>query len=283
MIEIDIRERENVFILTPNSPISVEHIEACREAIDNYINEYDRIPNLVFKATEFPFWKGFHAVAAHFKLVKNHHKLVKKVAVVSDSTLISVARVFVDQFTNARVRRFPANAFDDAVNWATMEEDHPGSFLPVEGLPADVIAIDARGLISTVDYRDTLVPLIEAKLKDHDKLKLLMVAGPYFDGYTAGAVWDDARLGLTHFTSFSKLALVTDHEWLRHSAKLFGPLIPAEVMVFSFDELEDAKSWIKTRSHKLRYPLNGPIAAAHPNRVSAATDAALHAQQSPAR
>jgi hypothetical protein len=31
---------------------------------------------------------------------------------------------------------------------------------------------------------------------------------------------------------------------MRHSAKLFGPLMPAEVMVFNLDELEDARAWI---------------------------------------
>jgi hypothetical protein len=82
-------------------------------------------------------------------------------------------------------------------------------------------------------------------LKQHDKLKLLFVAGPYFDSYSAGAMWDDARFGLAHITTFSKLALVTDHDWLRHSVKLFGALMPTEIMVFSMTELDDARAWIR--------------------------------------
>lgn len=127
-----------------------------------------------------------------------------------------------------------------------MEEDHPGSFMVIDGLPSDVVGIDARGLISSSDYGETLEPLVEAKLKLYDKLKMLIGAGPYFDGYSAGAVWDDARFGFSHLTTFSKLALMTDLEWLRHAAKLFGGLMPADVMVFSMKEIDDAKEWIKS-------------------------------------
>ena len=37
-------------------------------------------------------------------------------------------------------------------------------------------------------------------------------------------MWDDMRFGFSHLTTFSKLALVTDIDWIRKSAKLFGGL-----------------------------------------------------------
>lgn len=244
MIDVEIRERDNIFILTPDSGLSADDIKGCAKTLDDYINKFDRAPNLVFKAHSFPGWQNFDALKQHFKLVKDHHKLIKKVAVVSDSTLIWLVRPLVDHFTGAKIRRFPEDALDDAINWAEMEEDHPGEFIEIEGLPSDVVAFDARGLITARDYRDHLVPLVDAKLKTHAKLKLLMLVGPYFDGYSAGALWDDARFGLQHYTAFSKIALVSDVEWVRHSAKLFGSLMPSEVMVFDLDQLEDAKAWI---------------------------------------
>jgi hypothetical protein len=57
-------------------------------------------------------------------------------------------------------------------------------------------------------------------------------------------MWDDARFGLTHLGDFSKIAVVSDIEWLRQSVKLFGPLIPAPVQVFHNTDIEDAKRWI---------------------------------------
>lgn len=226
MIDIEIKRAENVFLLKPRGSISADDFKSVASTIDGYINEHDAVPRLVFQVGELPHWKDLEAMTAHLHLVRDHHKIIPKVAIVSDSALLALLRPVVDVFTGAKVRRFPADALDDAINWAAMEEDHPGSFIVMEDLPADVVGIDARGLISSGDYRDTLEPLVADKLKQHDKLKMLIVAGPYFDGYSAGALWDDTRFGFSHLTTFSKLALVTDHEWLRQAAKLFGSLMP---------------------------------------------------------
>jgi hypothetical protein len=246
MIETEIREKEDVIIATPKGVLSAGDVKSLAARINDYINSHDRVPNLVLHTVGLPHWNDFAAFREHLKLVRDHHKVIRKVAVVSDSTLIGVIRPVVDQFTGAKVRRFPERALDDAVNWATMEEDHPGEFVQIEGLPNDVVGIDAYGLITARDYEDTLIPLIQSKLETQEAVKVIFVAGKYFDGFSGGAIWDDARLGLMHLRSFSKLAVVTDVDWLRHSAKLFGPLIPAEVMVFDLEDLDDAKAWIAT-------------------------------------
>jgi hypothetical protein len=65
-----------------------------------------------------------------------------------------------------------------------------------------------------------------------------------FEGFTAGAMWDDARFGLMHLGDFLKIAFVTDVEWLRMSMKLFSPLLRMPTQVFHNAEIEDAKRWI---------------------------------------
>ena len=244
MINIDIKRSENVFVLSLDGSVSSDDFRNVGSTIDTYINEHDATPRLVIQVSGVPHWENLEAMIAHFQLVRDHHKIVPKVAIVSDSNALALAHIFVDHFTGAKIRQFPEDALDDAINWVVMDEDHPGSFIVIEGLPSDIVAIDARGLISSTDYRDTLVPLVKAKLEQHENLKMLIVAGPYFDGYSAGAIWDDTWFGFSHLTTFSKVALVTDHEWLRHAAKLFGTLMPTDVMVFSMNEIDDAKDWI---------------------------------------
>lgn len=246
MIDITINEREDVVIVSPGDALTVEDFKELANRLDDYINTHDRVPNLVLRTEKPPLWKNFDALRAHLKLVRDHHRIIKKVAVVSDSTIIGLLRPIVDHFTGAKIRRFPARAFDDAVNWAAMKEDHPGEFVLIEGLPRDVVGIDARGLITSRDYDNVLIPMIQSKLKDHDKVKLLFLAGAYFDGYSGGAMWDDAKFGFMNLRSFSKVALVSDLDWLRHATKMFAPLMPAEVMVFDLDEIDDAKAWIRT-------------------------------------
>ena len=47
-------------------------------------------------------------------------------------------------------------------------------------------------------------------------------------------------------TGFSKLAIVSDISWVRHSAKIFGPLVPAQLHVFALAELDEARTAIRS-------------------------------------
>ena len=244
MLKIDIRTRENIAIITPEGRISSDQIDALAQQVNDYINEFDQVPNLVLLTKSVPYWQDFNALKNHLKFVRDHHNLVSKVAIVSDSKLLWLAKSVVDHFVTAKVRRFNEDAMDDAIAWAQTKEDHPGAIMQIEGLPSDVVGVDIRGLITSQDYTGTLIPLVTQREQKHGKLKMLCVLGDYFDGYSPGAMWDDMRFGFSHLTTFSKLALVTDQEWIRNSAKIFGMLMPTEVMVFDVADLDDAKHWI---------------------------------------
>ncbi len=245
-MKIEIKEKENLFVISPEGKISKDDIGRLVEEMNGYINEHDRVPSLVIVTATAPMWTSFDALKSHLSFIHERQKIVPKVAFVTDSVLLSLAHPLADVFTGAKIRRFKADALDDALNWAAMEEDHPGAITEIEGFPRDVIALRFSGLITSKDYTESLVPLIDSAAKEHDKLKLLCVLDQYFDGYSAGAMWDDMRFGFSHLTTFSKLALVTDIDWIRKSAKLFGSLMPTEVMVFDVDDLDDAKKWILT-------------------------------------
>lgn len=244
MLQIDIRARDNLMIVAPQSRISAEDMQEFATTVDGYINDTDQVPNLVLHTKSMPHWADFDALKKHLHFIKGHHQLVKKIAIVSDSKLLWLAKPVVDHFVGAKVRRFNEEALDDAIAWAQTKDDHPGSIFEIEGLPRDVVGIDIRGLVTSQDYTDTLIPMITDRMKAHDKLKMICVLGDYFDGYSAGAMWDDLRFGLSHLTTFSKLALVTDEDWIRRGAKFFGILMPTDVMVFDLADLDDAKAWI---------------------------------------
>lgn len=243
-MKIEKVERENVTVISPEQKISQQDIARLVETMNDYIHAHDKVPSLVIVTASPPMWENFDALKSHVSFIHERQKIVPKVAFVTDSVLLSLAQPLADIFTGAKIRRFKSEAYDDAVNWAAMKEDHPGAITAMDGFPRDVIALRFAGLITSQDYSNSLVPLIEEASKEHDELKLLCVLDQYFDGYSAGAMWDDMRFGFSHLTTFSKLALVTDVDWIRKSAKLFGSLMPTEVMVFDTDEFEDAKTWI---------------------------------------
>jgi hypothetical protein len=236
---------DNVVALSPQGALTEEDFDRVAQAIDRHINERDIVPNILVHVRDIPHWASLSAMSRHFHFVKEHQRLVKKVALVGDVGLLGVLPPLIDHFVGAKVRHFPEEKIDAAREWVRSDEDHPGRFETIEGLPSDVVALKVSGIITAQDYRDMLVPLVEGKLKNHDKLKCLILIDNDFISYSPEAALDDARFGFSHWTDFGRIAVVTDIGWIRTATRLFAPLMPAELHIFALDELEDAKSWIK--------------------------------------
>ena len=116
-------------------------------------------------------------------------------------------------------------------------------FKVIEGLSPDVLAVEATGKITHDDYVHTLIPNAES-IMARGPLKLLFVIGKEFTGFELEALWDDATFGLTHWRDFSRVAVVTDHAWIRAMTGMFTPFMPAEVRLFGLSDLPTAKDWI---------------------------------------
>lgn len=111
-------------------------------------------------------------------------------------------------------------------------------------LPANVVGFEAVGHVSADDYRDKLEPAVAKALQENDKLRLLYVLGEKFDGFSAGAAWQDTKLGISHWNAWERIAVVTDHTTIRDGVKAFAWMVPGEVRVFSVDDKENARSWV---------------------------------------
>jgi hypothetical protein len=114
------------------------------------------------------------------------------------------------------------------------------------GTPENLVIAIAHGKVTAADYDNTLIPAIEAKLKTQKKVRLLYELDNDFAGFTAGALWDDAKLGLSHLTAFEAVAIVTDVHWIADAAKLFAFFLRCPVKVFASDKRIDAEEWVAT-------------------------------------
>jgi len=110
--------------------------------------------------------------------------------------------------------------------------------------PVGVVGITAKGTVQKQDYENVLIPLMQEKLAAKEKVRVLMVFGPEFTGYTAGAMWEDSKFGFAHLRDFEKIAVVTDTAWLRHAVELFAPFIQCPMRVFAVNEAATAKNWV---------------------------------------
>jgi hypothetical protein len=135
----------------------------------------------------------------------------------------------LDSFTSRRAARRGARGTEIAVLEA------------ITGLPDGVIGFEAVGKVDADDYRDTLIPGLEAQ---SGPLRLVYVLGDRFTGYTSGAAWQDTKLGLDHHGKWHRAAIVTDAEWVNHLASAFGWMVPGAFEVFPLSERDAAIAWV---------------------------------------
>jgi hypothetical protein len=114
----------------------------------------------------------------------------------------------------------------------------------IPDMPDEVVAVSAKGTVTGEDYDNVLVPVIEERLKRHQKIRMLYQLGRDFSGFTAAAMWDDAKVGIRHLSAFEKIAVVSDVDWIASAVRIFAFVIPCPVKVFRNDKLSEAKNWV---------------------------------------
>ncbi len=112
----------------------------------------------------------------------------------------------------------------------------------IQGLPDGVVGLEAVGEVSSDDYA-AVAPAIESAFAAHEKIRLIHVLGDRFTGFTAGGIWQDGKLGLSHVFSFERIAVVTDLDSVRTLVKGGGWTIPGEIRLFSNAERDAAVTW----------------------------------------
>jgi stage II sporulation SpoAA-like protein len=246
MVEIEIDESKGVATLrpTPGQSLTEEDIGNLKAMIDGYLASHETLQGMVVVADYFPGWDSLSAFLSHLKLVREHEKEIDKIAVVSDNGLLHAMPSIADHFVKAKIRNFATSELAQAQEWVATKDPREGQFVVLDGYADDVVALKAEGRITSADYEETLIPLAEAAINAHSKVKLLYWCGEEFTGFSAGAAWDDARFGMANMSKFSKIAFVTDIGWMRESVKMFGPLLPGAVQVFDNGDIEKAKTWI---------------------------------------
>ena len=118
----------------------------------------------------------------------------------------------------------------------------------IEELPEGVVGVEAHDKVTAEDYERVLVPAVEAaRAKSGDgRVRLLYVLGHELPDYTAGAAWEDAKLGLGHLRSWERIAIVGDADWLRRAVGGLGWLMPGEIKVFGLEQLDSAREWVSS-------------------------------------
>ncbi|WP_411267448.1 STAS/SEC14 domain-containing protein [Actinoplanes sp. KI2] len=68
--------------------------------------------------------------------------------------------------------------------------------------------------------------------------------------YGSGAVWQDVETGRRNWSAWQRIALVTDHAWMRDGLRMFAGAVPAEVRAFRAGDRAEAIEWAAATREK---------------------------------
>jgi hypothetical protein len=116
----------------------------------------------------------------------------------------------------------------------------------IPDLPPAVVGVEASGKVTAQDYEQVLVPAVEAAhaATPEGKVRLLYVLGHELPDYSAGAAWEDAKLGLGRLREWERIAVVGDTGWVRHAIHGLGWVLPGDVKAFATADLDAARAWV---------------------------------------
>lgn len=107
----------------------------------------------------------------------------------------------------------------------------------------NIIEAKISGKLTEKDY-EIILPELERRIEEYGKLRLLIELED-FQGWTAGALWEDLKFDFKHFHDFARIALVGDRKWEKTATLFSKPFTGAELRYFAREDLEEARKWIR--------------------------------------
>ena len=117
MIEHQLDTENAILHIQPKSSLEKSDFEGLATAVDPFIAETGDLAGLIIESPAFPGWESLGAMTAHIRFVRDHHRHIRKVAVVTDSALGTVAENLASHFVSAEIKHFPASDLDAARRW----------------------------------------------------------------------------------------------------------------------------------------------------------------------
>jgi hypothetical protein len=231
-----------ILVVQPSGPLSEEDFSALQQKVDPWLAAGNKLKGLLIDAPDFPGWKDFASLRSHLHFVKDHHRELPRIAVVSDSRFLSAMPKLARHFVSAEFKRFEAGKTDDAIDWLESPIDPKPPSIRHAWFPAEkLVWIALNGKVTTEDYR-VFLGSMEDILTKHSPISFI-VNFDGMDGVELGAMAADTKFGFAHLKDIKRIALVGDSKWTKRLTSLPNPF-SLEIKSFDEDEENDAWDWI---------------------------------------
>lgn len=111
-----------------------------------------------------------------------------------------------------------------------------------EELENKLLVVRLSGKLTKQDY-EYFTPEVERLIQQFGSIRMLVEMHD-FHGWNMGALWEDIKFDLKHFTHIDRLAFVGDRKWEAGMAVFCRPFTTATIRYFDESNLEAAMAWI---------------------------------------
>lgn len=108
----------------------------------------------------------------------------------------------------------------------------------------DVLGVRVSGTLTEADY-DRLIPFLEARVREHGPLRVLVLMEDWHGWDSIGALWEDAKMDARLNEHVERIAMVGDEEWERWMSKLSRPFAEGQLRYFDAADLDAAWTWVR--------------------------------------
>jgi hypothetical protein len=112
-----------------------------------------------------------------------------------------------------------------------------------EEVGGKLLIIRVTGKLTREDYK-FFVPKVEELILKFGKIRMVLEMRD-FHGWEAGALWEDIKFDIRHFSDIESLALVGDKKWEKGMSIFCKPFTKAQIKYFDLTEIYKAYEWIR--------------------------------------
>jgi|SRR5579862_5807684 len=106
----------------------------------------------------------------------------------------------------------------------------------------NILSVRVTGKLARDDYR-RFVPEFDRLLQEHGKVRVLLEMVD-FHGWKAGALWEDLKFDVRHFSHLERLAMVGERAWEKAMSIVCKPFTSATIRYFDHVDIAKAREWL---------------------------------------
>jgi hypothetical protein len=114
----------------------------------------------------------------------------------------------------------------------------------ISDMPLGTIGFEAVGEVEDDDWEEAIEPVLRQEIADGHKVRLLYLLGPEARDVDRDAMAADTGFRARHATSFDRVAVVSDEDWMRPALRALSFLLPGKARGFRVHDLGAAKAWL---------------------------------------